>query len=172
MALDNPFEATPAEPTGDFVTPDHKAGKDEPQPRKPFPRRVSVEDLKARREKSVVDSFVPDKVPNRKGQFVKPVAEFYVVLGMAVTPLKPNVGRVFAEQAQDCAEAWDKLAHENETVRRYLQGFLTVNTAGALLFAHIPIALAIAAELPIVQKRAGKKLEEEQTEVPLRRQSE
>src|SRR5882672_1285188 len=140
-----------------FITPNHEASRDLPlDPPIRNVRKQLFGDSAPKDKRPIVDAFVPEKVVNRKGQFVQPVTDFYTMIGMTVSAFKPQVGIVIVENARATAEAWNDLAHENEAVRRHLKGFLTFNATGAVVIAHVPIAMAILSEVPFFQKKMGE----------------
>jgi len=70
----------------------------------------------------------------------------------------PLPAEVIVRQSEDCADAWVRAAEANATIRRALEGFSTASVFGALLMAHIPIAVAFQVQLgrlPINHPIAG-----------------
>jgi len=106
---------------------------------------------------SKVEDFFSQPVSNRKGQFVKPLTEMYTSMAFMVAPFNQNVARAIAMNASKCAEAWDELAHQNEAVRKALKGLLSTNATVAVVIAHVPILLAVAAQVPAVQTWLGSR---------------
>lgn len=65
-------------------------------------------------------------------------------------------GQALLTQAEACGKAWEKAADENPAVREAIEKMLTVSVWGAVLGAHAPIFLAVAAAAGVVpQALAG-----------------
>jgi len=75
-----------------------------------------------------------------KGDIDK-LAGMYALMGMAVAPVKPQIGLAFTEQADACATAWFDVARENDAVRRAILWIVEGGAWGALFLAHIPIII-------------------------------
>lgn len=132
------------------VTPNHHAQVDEEPSRTPPWRR---------RETSKAKPLPKEKKPApayREGMFVEPMREFYEFVGMSTMPFRPRVAAYLLMPeiivkdgehlegktgAQKCAEAWDACAKKSESVRRFLDSFVTVSVWGALLTVHMPIMI-------------------------------
>lgn len=65
------------------------------------------------------------------------------VEGHAITSTQA-VGLVIAEQAEACANAWGDAADANPRIREALERVLTVSIMGAVIAAHVPIAIGVA----------------------------
>lgn len=86
------------------------------------------------------------KVPSsREGQFTDTLMQMYGMVAMGISVKDPQCGKAILEAGHDCAVAWDKLAVENDAVRKVLFAMTNVTGVGAVIAAHIPIAMAIAA---------------------------
>lgn len=82
--------------------------------------------------------------PYKKDEFIEPVTQMYVVMALGVSPFDSRCASVLAENAENCARAWDELAKANPQVRKTLRT-LTQGTAwGAVIMAHAPILIAVA----------------------------
>lgn len=162
-ALD--FETLVTEPVPEPpIVPNPDAWKDETQkfpplfsrPDKPTPSKTGLfsrSKQKELKEKTIADRLIDDPVPNRQGQFVKPLTELYGTVGMMIMPFDATCAKAVIDGAKGCAEALDQLAHENETVRRWLKGLLTTNALVAVVVAHAPILMMIAMHhLPFFKK--------------------
>jgi hypothetical protein len=89
---------------------------------------------------------------SKPGEFVEPITDFYVLIGLAVAGYDDargnrdhQCGMIIAETAPKVAEKWDELAQKNPAVRRALRNMLQVSAVGALIGAHVPIVIAISA---------------------------
>lgn len=83
-------------------------------------------------------------IPNRKGQFVKPLTNLYTMGGMAFMMRGDGTcGTAVIENAAKCATALDELAYKNEAIRRALWTLTRTSDYGMVLAAHAPILLAI-----------------------------
>lgn len=146
------------------IVPDHKASeKLDPSPG--FRGRLGKNRFGADKKPPMEDLGKTDRVPYKPGMFVKPLEEMYGGFAMVLMPINPAVGSALAMQARPCAEAWDRLAHENEAVRKMLRNMLTASATTAVIVAHVPIAMAIAMQFPFVQEkvaaRFGDQVEDE-----------
>lgn len=154
----------------DHIVPDHTAGTETvaPQPKTVRERLMEATQRKnsdGPRARNVKPTRARKSVPNVPGQFVKPLTDFYNTMAFATMPFKPAVAVTLLSPcekptednpnpltvAENCAKAWDEAAQRSESVRRMLDGFVTVSVWGALISAHTPL---IAAALQ------GTKLEE------------
>lgn len=132
--------------------PDHKASKDEdyvPTETDSSPKSSSQrpgifgqrkEPRQGYQRKTRTRKAPPPNVP---GQFVESLVGLYGTIGLAVAPFSPEVGRTILQQAEPCAEALDKAAQENESLRRVLKAVTATSVWGAVIMAHAPIVGAI-----------------------------
>lgn len=132
--------------TSEAPIPDPSTSKNEIPPKAGPRKRTLVE--------KVMEPIIPDeKIPYRKGQFIKPMTELYGGVSMIMMPINPNVAKSIALNAQQCGEAWDQLASENPAIRKWIKSLLTTNAAMTLAIAHFPILMVIAFEIPAVKAR-------------------
>lgn len=149
------------------VVPNHRATVDSemqaPEPTSPFRERF----LKNKTKPVARDTRPPKTqkvVPNRPGQFVEPLTDFYNTMALVAMPFKPQVAMVILgpcrpqteeEAARDaqpptvaenCARAWDEGAQRSESLRRVLDTFLTVGVVGTIIAAHTPIIMSLAGD--------------------------
>lgn len=109
---------------------------------------------RARRRKDA--GSAPDKAPRtrtiRRAPIEARMTGLYTTAGVGLSmagtatdnaPLAA-AGAAMVETAAACGKAWGDLAKDNPRVADALERMLTVSTAGALLAAHVPIALAAA----------------------------
>jgi hypothetical protein len=94
--------------------------------------------------------------PYREGMFVKPMEEMYGILAMVAMPFNRGIGMTIAQQAHDCAEAWDYAAKESPAVRRVLNSVVQASVFGKLAAAHAPILMALAAQTERGQAFMGR----------------
>jgi hypothetical protein len=159
----------PLEPsTPPHQVPNHHATVDgdieTPKPASPFRERF----LKNKDKTTPVRDTRPAKshkmVPNKPGQFVEPLTDFYNTVALVLMPFKPEVSMTIIGPsrpqsdeevrkdiqpptvAENCARAWDEGAQRSESLRRVLDGFLTVGVVGTIIAAHTPIIMAIAGD--------------------------
>jgi len=85
-------------------------------------------------------------VPRKKGQYVKPLTELYVMASMATMMINPAVSTSIALNAENCAKAMDELAWENDSVNRVLHALVETTVVGKVIMAHLPILLVIATQ--------------------------
>lgn len=74
------------------------------------------------------------------------LTRYYILLGMGISPMRPQLGAALAAQAEECAKAWCDVAKENDSVRRVILWLVEGGAWGALLLAHLPIAIAAIPE--------------------------
>lgn len=100
--------------------------------------------------------LIVQQIPNRKGQFVQPLTEFYAGIGTAVIMFDPVCGQAILTSATKCAETIDELAYRNEAVRRAVWGLTQTSAWGAVLIAHMPIIMAVVMHhVPAAQQAFG-----------------
>jgi len=84
------------------------------------------------------------KVPAyRKGMFVAPLTKFYERVGRIIKTFDKPTGSAVIDVAEDCAIAWDDLARTKPEVRALLLKLITPGAYAALVYAHLPILVAI-----------------------------
>lgn len=79
----------------------------------------------------------------KKGAFTEPLTELYTTLGMVLMPFDAQCANVVIKSAEQCAESMDELAYRNESVRRALAAITQTSAWGAVIFAHLPIIMAV-----------------------------
>lgn len=79
----------------------------------------------------------------KKGAFVEPLTELYTTLGMMLMPFDSQCANVVMKSAEQCAQSMDELAYQNESVRRALTAITQTSAWGAVIFAHMPIIMAV-----------------------------
>lgn len=128
------------EPTTEFGVPDHNASKDKSRLLSFGRPGNGVRAGKAKKEES---AFLASFNPKRRGQFVKPLADMYTMVGMTVLTFDMTCGQTIIENAERCAKTLDDLAYKNDAVRRVLISLVTTSIWGAVIVAHAPIIFAI-----------------------------
>lgn len=103
-------------------------GAEVPRPRRPAAPRAA--------KKST-------KVPHRRGQFVKPLTQFYTLVGMLTTPKDSVCGPAIVTNAEACARAIDDLAYDNEWLRTLLWQLTQTGMLTKVFIAHAPILFAV-----------------------------
>lgn len=171
------FQAPVDDSDGPRVIPNHHASFvegdrfDTPKPASPLRERLFGKRDKAVAEKQAFRDTRAVKarkvVPNKPGQFVEPLTDFYTMAALTLMPFKPQVSfailgpsRNLTEDeqenpdlaaqvptvAENCARAWDEAAQRSERLRGMLDTFLTVGVLGTLVAAHTPIIMAVAGD--------------------------
>ena len=79
----------------------------------------------------------------REGTLVKPLTDMYTSVGLMLAPFDPACSTAFLTNAEQCARSMEKLARENESVRRIINSMLQTSAIGGVLIAHLPILLVI-----------------------------
>lgn len=85
-------------------------------------------------------------MPN-KGVVKDALMSLYGFAGMSLRMWSEPVSDVILTSAEDCAESLEELARTNESVRRVLLSVTKTSAWGAVIVAHVPIAMAVYAEL-------------------------
>lgn len=70
----------------------------------------------------------------------------YLTVGASLVPFKPEVGEQIILSAEKCADSVTKLAMTNPSVRRAISSLMVTSVWGAVIAAHLPILLVLAAE--------------------------
>lgn len=164
---ENPFadlSVIPAEMPGDdsIVKPNPDLSP-EPEPEKPL---TAAERVKARfgagarsgagraaNEPSISDAAPrpsrkekgrkPAPPKPREGQLVKPLTDMYTSVGLMLAPFDQACSVAFIDNAENCARAMEKLARENESVRRVINAMMSTSAWGGVIAAHLPILLMV-----------------------------
>jgi hypothetical protein len=91
----------------------------------------------------------------KAGMFVQPLTDMYTGVGMMLTPFDQVCAKAVIDNAEQCARSLDQLARTNESVRRVLFGMMQTGAWGAVLVAHLPIIMAVAAHhSPVLRERS------------------
>lgn len=127
----------------DFGIPDTDAtaGTDSVKMSEPIGKTKSA----AKAARNAMAEKLADKPlpPKRKGQFVKPLEQLYVGVGMSLILIDPTCAAAIMNSANKCAVSIDELAYVNPQVRRIVAALLDTSAIGAVVFAHMPIMLAV-----------------------------
>lgn len=128
----------------DFIKPNHRASsgqgeRDTSRAKTFFSSRGRNREPKEEKSKKPVP-------PNKPGQFIEPLEEFYNTVAVFLMPIKPRVAVSIMTQAHSCAEAWDEAAQKNESLRRVLFGLSVAGTWSKVFMAHAPIIAAVFLE--------------------------
>lgn len=161
----DPTDFTPYHTDETVIVPDFRASDDSPNRtatrEPPQTMRERLRSLRSSTEDKPRNVKLPKEkkqVPNRPGQFIAPVEDFYNLLGMVAMPFDPEFSMAMVSPhkeptieepdppttAHRCAVAWDEAAQRSESVRRMLDNFTTVTVWGALAAAHAPLLLILA----------------------------
>lgn len=82
-------------------------------------------------------------VPKLSPSMRQNLEDLYSGIGAMVRPFDEYLGDTIIEQAPKCAKSVYALAQSNESVRRFIIGLTTTTVTGAVIFAHLPILLAL-----------------------------
>ena len=92
----------------------------------------------------------------KKGQFIQPLTELYTAMGTMLLPFDPVCANAVLSSAESCAESLDNLAYQNESVRRALISLTQTSAVGVVIFAHLPILMAVLMHhVPAAQRMMG-----------------
>lgn len=98
-----------------------------------------------------VDDVLPDYRP---GMFVEPFTKAYMTVSAMVMPFNEPVGLSIAQNAEQCAKAWDNAAKMDKRIRVYLLRAMVGGAVVPLLIAHLPILTVIGVTM-FPAKRLG-----------------
>jgi hypothetical protein len=141
-------------PIADAPAPDFRASK--PKRDRNYFKRPAGDKAGEPPKTTATRKPPPKRIPNRKGQFVEPLTAMYTGIGMAIFPLDPVCGTAVLKSASKCAESLDALAYKNDAVRRALFALMQTSAVGAVVFAHMPIVLAVILHhVPAAQTMLG-----------------
>lgn len=133
--------ATVTESSG--VIPDHTKSRDNSTPKERFEKFA---------EKTKLGANKATRSPVRKLTEAdrQKIEDFYAGISLVFvmpTPLfNEDAANATAGQAKACADAWYRLAENNDSVRRVVLMFIEGGAWGAIVTAHIPIFLAFLPE--------------------------
>lgn len=86
------------------------------------------------------DDAPPAPIPAyRSGMYAKPIELVYDQGGNLLSYVAYPVGIATRQQAAACGSAWDKVAAQNPTVRKWLSKMTATGAWGELFAAHLPI---------------------------------
>ena len=85
--------------------------------------------------------------PYKEGMFVEPLTKAYGLMALVLLPFKPNSAIAVAENAEQCAEAWDQWARTSPAIRKLLAPLLNSSGVAQVAIAHAPIGAAVVGEL-------------------------
>jgi hypothetical protein len=155
-----PDEETPEIPGLNFqadgikdepVIPDFRASQDKTTG---FPFRKPAGDKRSTTRTPKPRIVVPKTKP---GHFVEPLTQMYAGVAMAIMPFDPVCANAVMVSASRCADSLDKLAQENDAVRRALFALTRTTAIGMVFVAHMPILLAITIHhVPAAQNMLGE----------------
>lgn len=155
-------------PDGDIgVVPDHTAASDSPPVAEDAPRKRWPWERGG--ESSASDAPVSgpsrargrkadrgDAVPALPRNFTAQLRDMYVTVGTMMLPFDRVCGDAIIQAAPKCAETLVDYAKTNADVRRILLKLVGTTAMGAIIAAHTPIIMAVAAHhiMPRFQKPA------------------
>jgi hypothetical protein len=86
-----------------------------------------------------------------KGQ----LEDLYSGIGAMLRPFDEFTGQTIIDQAPKCAKSVYDLAQTNDSVRRFVIAMTTTSATGAVIFAHLPIVLALMRHSSNERVKAG-----------------
>ena len=133
--------ASDVEPSEEFGVPDHKASD---RPKRNIAELFASKKVDAPPKPRANSTRAKKPTPRaKKGQFVEPLTELYVGIGTMLMAVDPVCANAIVVAAPQCAESLDQLAYQNDAVRRALVSLTQTSAVGVVMFAHMPIILAI-----------------------------
>lgn len=104
-----------------------------------------LDGLKEDEPGKVSESTAPKKATPRAGSLERRLREMFQNMGAGIMFMDPVCGGMVAKQAPALAEAFDALAKENATIRRWLEGAIQGGAYAGVLQACFPIVITVAA---------------------------
>lgn len=90
------------------------------------------------------DFELPQQKKGRQSTLQKELANMYALAGVAVFQFNPPLAQTIIAQSDPCAESLYKLAQQNPTIKRALESLTQTSAWGAVIIAHLPIAIHVA----------------------------
>lgn len=106
---------------------------------------------------------MPDapKGSSRKTKLQRDLESFYTIVGTGIFPFDQQVGVTILDSAPKCAESLTELAQKNPRLKRTLESMMNAGTYGAVISAHLPIAVIIATKyIPPIRDNYGRIMDE------------
>lgn len=104
---------------------------------RPAPRPTPVRD-------STPKAIKPPKPAVTDDVLTKALSEMYAFGAVMLMPVDQVCATAIVNSAEPCAQSLVKLSKENASVRRVLEGLTQTSAWGAVIAAHLPIAMAVA----------------------------
>lgn len=103
-----------------------------------------------------VDMPESGKKKGRTPKLQSDLEMLYGVLGAGIFPFDNQVGVVVLESAPNCASALYELSTKNAALRRTLTSLTNAGAYGAVISAHLPIAVMVATKyVPTIRENYG-----------------
>lgn len=97
----------------------------------------------------------------RTAQLQKDLEGLYTMLGTGIFPFDQQVGVTIIDSAPNCASSLYELAQKNPRLKRQLTSLLSAGAYGAVISAHLPIAVVIATKyVPSLRDSYGKMMDD------------
>jgi len=147
-----------------FQVPQDTPNTDEPAPEKRKPGRPRGPNYrpKGRKRAAATTPKAPRGRPSAPGPdaLLLPLTQLYTLAGMglAAFPAYRADGLVIVTQAEGTAQAWVALAKADKRVLAALRKVVVGNAWGGVIFAHLAIAVPIAANHNLLPAAAGAAL--------------
>lgn len=91
----------------------------------------------------------------------KDLEGLYTMLGTGVFPFDQQVGVTIIDSAPNCASSLYELAQKNPRLKRQLTSLLSAGAYGAVISAHLPIAVIIATKyVPSLRENYGRLMDD------------
>lgn len=142
------FSALTPEPLGEGI-PDYRASSGESGDHSPSSESPRVERQSSflGRKKTAAPRTRRQSVPKLPVGAKKQIEKLYTLIGGFIKPFDDAIGQEIMDSAPVCAESVYELAQQNEAFRAALAGLMTSSLTGAVIFAHLPILLAVTARV-------------------------
>lgn len=104
---------------------------------------------------------MPDFKKGRTAKLQKDLEGLYTMIGTGIFPFDNQVGVVVLESAPNCASSLYDLAQKNPRLRKQLESLLSAGAYGAVISAHLPIAVIIATKyVPSLRDSYGRLMDD------------
>lgn len=102
---------------------------------------------------------LPEAKKSRTPKLQKDIEGLYTMVGTGIFPFDQQVGVTIIDSAENCSAALYELSTKNPRLRRTLESFLSAGAYGAVITAHLPIAVIVATKyIPPLRDQYGEML--------------
>lgn len=106
--------------------------------------------------------------PWREGAIAAWSAKMYTLAGVAISRFDPGCGAALQASADAAGGAWERLAKQNNTVRRWFAVLMQGSVISELVLAHAPLIVAVLSHhgpFRTAVEEAGERFQKEFTDI-------